>query len=227
MLSNKIFKTAWITGASGDIGSAISLQLVRNDWKVIGITREDLDLADLESTKDWVESNRNQTPDLIVCNAGGNVPKSIFDSDLKDFEFWLHNNFLGHVAIVQSVIKEMRDRGSGNIVFISSAYSTRSKKGRSQYSVSKSAQDAYMRSLALELGPFGIKVNSISPGFIETKLTRKNNSTEQMAEIISKIPMQRIGTPTEVAELLCFLASEKNTYITGQNISIDGGFLLQ
>jgi 3-oxoacyl-[acyl-carrier protein] reductase len=84
-----------------------------------------------------------------------------------------------------------------------------------------------MRSLALELGPFGIKVNSISPGFIETKLTRQNNSAGQLAEIVSKIPMQRLGTPKEIAELLSFLASEKNTYITGQNISIDGGFLLQ
>jgi 3-oxoacyl-[acyl-carrier protein] reductase len=227
LLTDKTLKTAWITGAAGDIGTAISIELARNNWEIIRMSREDLDLADRESTKDWIERNRSRTPDLIVCNAGGNLPKSVFDSDLKDFEFWLHNNFLGHVAIVQSVVKDMRDRGSGSIVFISSAYSTRSKQGRSQYSVSKSAQDAYMRSLALELGPFGIKVNSISPGFIETKLTRQNNSAGQLAEIVSKIPMQRLGTPKEIAELLSFLASEKNTYITGQNISIDGGFLLQ
>jgi 3-oxoacyl-[acyl-carrier protein] reductase len=227
LLSDKALKTAWITGASGDIGTAISAELAQNNWKIIGMSREDLDLADPKSTEDWIERNKNQVPDLIVCNAGGNVPKSVFDSDIQDFEFGLRNNFLGHVAIIQSVVKGMRDRGSGSIIFISSAYSTRSKKGRSQYSVSKSAQDAYMRSLALELGPFGIKVNSISPGFMETKLTRKNNSAEQVADIISGIPMQRLGTPNEVAVLLGFLASDKNTYITGQNIAIDGGFLLQ
>lgn len=227
MFSHSSKKIAWITGALGDIGTAISDDLTRDNWQVIGISREEADLSDLPSVKDWLQRNRVNTPDLVVCNAAGNIPKSILDLKSSDFEFWLQNNFLGHVEIVQSVIQGMRSRHSGNIIFISSAYSTRSKNGRSQYSVSKAAQDTYMRSLALELAPFGIKSNSVSPGFIETRLTRKNNSTEQINELIAKVPMARLGTPVEIAKLVRFLASEDNSYITGQNIAIDGGFLLQ
>jgi len=227
LLSRGEKRVAWVTGASGDIGSAICDALTIDNWLVVRITRDDLDLSNVTATKLWVKNNQVESPDLVVCNAAGNVPGHVLQLTSSDFEFWLHNNFLGHVEIVQSVIHGMKSRSKGDIIFVSSAYATRSRIGRSQYSVSKAAQDAYMRGLALELAPYGIKSNSVSPGFVETKLTRKNNSKEQIADLISKVPIGRLGTPSEVAKLITFLASDENSYITGQNIAIDGGFLLQ
>lgn len=197
------------------------------NWEVLEINRTNLNLADSNSVSLWIKKNSNLLPDLIVCNAAGNDPKELKNLSASDFRFWLENNFLGHVEIIQSVIGEMGKRGSGSIVFISSAFAVRSKKGRSQYSVSKAAQDAYMRSLALEFAPLGIKVNSVSPGFINTELTKKNNSPDGIKRLIEGIPVGRLGEPEEVAKLVAFLSSDLNTYITGQNIAIDGGFSLQ
>jgi 3-oxoacyl-[acyl-carrier protein] reductase len=81
-----------------------------------------------------------------------------------------------------------------------------------------------MRSVAIEYADKGILANSVAPGFIDTKLTSKNNKKETLSKIITQIPTKRLGTPQEVSELVCFLASKKNTYITGQTINIDGGF---
>jgi 3-oxoacyl-[acyl-carrier protein] reductase len=222
-----ISKTAWVTGASGAIGSSIYRELEDHGWNVIQINRNDVNLSDPLALDNWLVSHSYSVPNLIICNAAGNSPKEIVKLKAQDFRFWLENNFLGHVSLIQSVLQEMKSRQSGNIVFISSTFATRSKIGRSQYSVSKAAQDAYMRSLALELAPHGIKVNSVSPGFIDTPLTQKNNSASEISSLIQKIPMGRLGSAVEVAKLVGFLASESNSYITGQNISIDGGFTLQ
>jgi NAD(P)-dependent dehydrogenase (short-subunit alcohol dehydrogenase family) len=220
-------KIAWITGATGGIGIAISRELRENGWNVVELRRQEINLSDYRSVTAWTESHSNTTPDLIVCNAAGNEPKELTELDSRDFLFWLENNFLGHVEIVQSVIQEMALSRKGSVIFISSAYSVRSRVGRSQYSVTKAAQDAYMRSLALEFAPYGLTINSVSPGFINTTLTQKNNSPEAISKIVEQIPLARLGTPEEVAKLVSFLASEANSYITGQNISIDGGFSLR
>jgi len=220
-------RLAWVTGASGGIGSEICDQLKEQGWDVRCLNRTEIDLSQTKSIHSWLEKNKSDAPDLIVCNAGGNIPKELANSNANDFRNWLENNFLGHVALVQGVISDMAARKTGKIIFISSAYALKSKQGRSQYSVSKAAQDAYMRSLALEFAQHGIIVNSISPGFIDTPLTNKNNSQDQIKKLIKKIPMDRLGTTVEVARLVTFLASDSNSYITGQNINIDGGFSLQ
>jgi 3-oxoacyl-[acyl-carrier protein] reductase len=174
-----------------------------------------------------VNENLAQVPQLIVCNAGGNIPSNIENLNTEDFRHWIENNFLGHLTLVQSVINLMASRGRGKIIFISSLYSLRSKAGRSQYSISKAAQDAYMRSLALEYASKGLIINSVSPGFINTPLTSSNNSELQISELASRIPMARLGDSSEIAQVVSFLASESNTYITGQNLVVDGGYSLQ
>jgi len=224
---SKSLGTAWVTGASGGIGSAICHQLCLENWAVQEITRDSFDLTNQDAIRTWVQKNLDVVPELIICNAGGNIPGNIENLDTEDFRHWLENNFLGHVTLVQSVINLMASRGSGKIIFISSLYSRRSRIGRSQYSISKAAQDAYMRSLALEFASKGLIINSVSPGFINTPLTKLNNSNLQIFELTTRIPMSRLGEPSEIARVVSFLASESNTYITGQDLVVDGGFSLQ
>lgn len=209
------------------MGSQICNELKSQNWEVVSLNRADFDLSKPEAIDLWLKKNKSKVPDLIVCNAGGNIPIELVHLAADDFRSRLENNFLGHVALIQGIISDMAARKSGNIVFISSTYALKSKKGRSQYSVSKAAQDAYMRSLALEFANHGVLVNSVSPGFIETPLTSKNNSQEEIEKLTEKIPMGRLGTPIEVAKVVTFLASTSNSYITGQNINVDGGFSLQ
>lgn len=226
-LESKKLGTAWVTGASGGIGRAICHQLRLENWAVQEITRDSFDLTDQDAIRTWVQENLVEVPELIVCNAGGNIPSNIENLDTENFRQWIENNFLGHLTLVQSVINLMASRGRGKIVFISSIYSYRSKVGRSQYSISKAAQDAYMRSLALEYASKGLIINSVSPGFINTPLTKSNNSKSQISELTTRIPMGRLGDSSEIARVVSFLASESNTYITGQNLVADGGYSLQ
>lgn len=121
----------------------------------------------------------------------------------------------------------MKRKNSGNIINISSIWSKVSKAGRSVYSATKSGLDGITRALAVELGEYNILVNSIAPGFVLTNLTRKNNTDEQIDELMKQIPLKRLADPEEIANLVLFLISNKNTYITGQTIYIDGGFTSQ
>jgi 3-oxoacyl-[acyl-carrier protein] reductase len=120
----------------------------------------------------------------------------------------------------------MEKNGEGRVVFISSAYALKSKEGRSAYSASKAAMEAFIRTCALEYSKQNILFNSIAPGFIETDLTLANNNATQIKELTERIPLGRLGQPVEIAELVKFLGSPSNTYITGQTINIDGGFSL-
>ena len=112
----------------------------------------------------------------------------------------------------------------GRIVNISSAYSFLAREGRSAYSSSKAGLDALTRSLAVEYSSDNILVNSVAPGFVDTELTRKNNSKSEIEKICSSIPMRRLASSDEIAKIVFFLSSEENTYITGQTIVADGGF---
>lgn len=120
----------------------------------------------------------------------------------------------------------MISNGGGRIVFISSAYATKAKKGRFPYSVSKSALNSLMQYIALEYANQNILANAVAPGFIETELTFKNNTSEGISGITERIPLQKLGTTIDVAMLVEYLGSSNNKYITGQVINVDGGFSL-
>ncbi len=214
---------AWVTGAGSGIGLAISKELKSSGFKVEEITRSDFDLSNSVAIKDWVR-NREETPFLIVCNAGINFPMKISEENLDKYEEIIKSNYSGHLQLCLLALPNLVKNGGGRIVFISSAYSQRARAGRFAYSVSKSSLDSLMRSIALEYGASGVLANSVSPGFIETELTLKNNSDEAIAKILERVPLDRLGTTSEVASLVGFLGSPENTYITGQVFNIDGGF---
>jgi 3-oxoacyl-[acyl-carrier protein] reductase len=117
----------------------------------------------------------------------------------------------------------MKERKYGRILNIGSIWVEQTKKNRSAYSASKAALDALSRSITAEYAQYNILANTLSPGFIGTQLTYKNNTPEDLKQIVSNVPVGRLGTPAEIATLAYFLTVD-NTYISGQNIIIDGGF---
>jgi 3-oxoacyl-[acyl-carrier protein] reductase len=136
----------------------------------------------------------------------------------------METNVNSNRLLIKAVLPAMQKNKYGRIVAISSSYSTITRSGRSSYSVSKAALEALIRSVGLENAQDNILANSVVPGFVETPLTIKNNNKLQIEKILERIPMGHMGKPTDVANLVWFLMSEKNTYITGQSIRVDGGF---
>jgi NAD(P)-dependent dehydrogenase (short-subunit alcohol dehydrogenase family) len=212
-----------LTGGRGGIGSAIRDLLNSAGHSVIAPSREDLDLSDPKAVSNWIESNLDLEIDALILSAGINNPCDFNivpdDEYLRIIQVKLNSNRL----ILKAFLPGMQFRKLGRIVAISSSYSSIAREGRSSYSVSKAGLEALIRSVAVENAQFNIIANSIAPGFIETPLTIKNNNPIQLEKIKQRIPLNRLGTPHEVAELTKFLLNE-NTYITGQSIRIDGGF---
>jgi 3-oxoacyl-[acyl-carrier protein] reductase len=121
----------------------------------------------------------------------------------------------------------MMNRRFGRIVNISSIWSAVSKHARVSYTISKSGVNGMTRALAVELAPFNVLVNAVAPGYVNTELTKQNNTEEQLETIRNTIPVKRLAEPNEIAEVVAFLCSERNTYLTGQVIIVDGGFTCQ
>ena len=215
--------TALVTGASRGIGEAIAKQLRADGCDVIAPSRAEMDLASSSSIDSYV-SSLNRHIDILINNAGINriaMLEALNDQDIQDT---LQINLLGPLQLIRAVTPGMRQKNFGRIVNISSLWGIVSRAGRISYSTSKSAINGLTRSVAVELAPFNILVNAVAPGFILTDLTRQNNSEEELQKISGNIPMQRLANPEEIATIVSFLCSDKNTYMTGQTIVVDGGY---
>ncbi len=193
------------------------------NYQVTRLTRSDFDLSDSKQISEWLNRNR-ETPNLLVCNAGVNEIQLLEDYDEKTFRKVFDTNLSGHLNLTLGVLPLMIKNGGARIIFISSTYSTKARAGRFPYSASKTALNSFMRSIAIEYAHFNILANAIAPGFIETELTRRNNSALELSKITERIPLEKLGTPEDIASLVEFLGSGSNKYITGQVINVDGGF---
>ncbi len=213
-----------LTGGRGGIGSSIKEELVSNGCSVIAPTSEDLDLSSQNNVLSWIEANSNLEFDGLVLSAGTNTPRDFDEIETNEYIQILETNVNSNRLLIKAVLPAMQKNRYGRIVAISSSYSTITRLGRSSYSVSKAALEALIRSVGLENAQNNILANSVVPGFIETPLTLKNNDKFQIEKILERIPIGRMGKPSEVAKLVWFLMSEQNTYITGQSIRVDGGF---
>ena len=216
-------KTALITGTSRGIGSSIKEILQNDEIKILGPSRNELDLSSSESINKFI-SGISEDIDIIVNNAGILKVGKAEEFSIKDFQDILQVNVLAPFQIISGIVGGMKRKKFGRIVNISSIWGEKSKSGRSIYSTSKAALNALTRSFAVEFAEHNILVNSIAPGYIETDMMKQYNSEKELDIIKNSIPMKRFGKKTEISELVKFLCSEKNSYITGQILTIDGGF---
>lgn len=201
-----------VTGGNGGIGSAICEMFSSRGHTVVAPSRNELNLSEPIHLVDTAF-------DIVINNAGINPLKSITDMD----DTVMQVNYLAHLSIVQQCLPHMIANRYGRILNIGSIWGSFSKKDRAAYSASKAALDSLSRSITTEYAQYNILANTLSPGFIGTALTYKNNSREDLERIQAQIPLNRLGDTGEIAKLAYFLTIE-NTYIGGQNIIIDGGF---
>lgn len=216
-------RTVFITGGSGGIGNAIVQRYTKAGYSILAPSRNELDLASRESLEHYVK-NCTQPVDILINAAGVNIVQHLQEITWDIFEQTLAINLRATLFLTQAFAVGMQKRQWGRIVNVSSCYSIVSREGRATYTASKAGLNGLTRTLALELAPFNILVNAICPGFVETALTRKNNSETELLRLKNDIPLHRFADPEEIAEAVFFLGSEQNTYITGQAILADGGF---
>jgi len=239
-------KTILITGATKGIGEAISADYRKRGAELIltGTNKRDIDrlnkLEELSSRVKYFhldllkedslinfikEIQSYKKIDVLINNAGINKINYIYEFDAEDWEDIIRVNLTGVFKLCKAVGKIMKEQNEGRIINIASIFGTITREKRCAYTASKSGLIGLTKTISVDLAPFNVLVNSISPGFIETDLTKKILKKEEIVDLESKIPLGRLGKSTEISKLVLFFASEYNTYITGQNIIIDGGYI--
>jgi len=241
-------KVAIVTGGASGVGREDCLLLAREGARVVicGRKQETLDqvageigpsvkpIACHVGRADQIENMaaiaaREFGPiDIIVNNAATNISfEPCLEIDDVQFDKMIEINLKSAFRLVNAVAPGMCDRGSGSIINIASIAGLRPQLYSLLYSMTKAALIMMTQSYALELGPKGVRVNAIAPGLIQTVLSEHYWKDEaQRDAVLAKQPIQRLGQPSDVAELALLLASEKGSYITGQTLTVDGGFLL-
>ncbi|HEX3376875.1 MAG TPA: SDR family oxidoreductase [Candidatus Acidoferrales bacterium] len=241
-------KVAIVTGASRGIGRAIAEIFSREGARVVicGRKQETLDQVAREigsnvlpiachvGRADQIENmiaitTRELGPiDILVNNAATNVSFGpCLEIDEAQFDKMIEINLKSAFHLIKAVAPGMCEGGSGSIVNIASIAGLRPQLHSLLYSMTKAALIMMTQSYALELGAKGVRVNAIAPGLIQTALSEYYWKDEvQRKNVLAAQPIQRIGQPKDVAELALLLASDRGSYITGQTLTVDGGFLL-
>lgn len=238
-----MLKTAVVTGASRGIGAAVVRALAAQGYQIAGIYAQHAvamqklsqecgvipfaaDLAETETIAPLAQQllARMGHVDLLVHSAGLSC-HGLFQSVLPEQVRRLYAvNLTAVVELTRALLPSMLARHSGNIICISSMWGEVGASCEVDYSVTKGALLAFVKALAKETGPSGIRVNAVSPGTILTDMTAPlgHQTLDMLAE---ETALGRLGMPKEVADAVCFLASERAAYITGQNLSVNGGIL--
>jgi 3-oxoacyl-[acyl-carrier protein] reductase len=219
-------KTVFITGASRGIGLATADRFTREGYTVIAPSRAEMDLMSPESINSYFSRN-SISADCVINNAGINplaYIDEITDQDLLDT---VQVNLIAPVLITRALVKGMKERKYGRIINIASIWGVVSKEKRTSYSVTKNGIHGLTNTLAVELGKYNILANTVCPGFTNTELTKKNVPIEEAEKLCANIPAGRFAEPDEIASVIYFLGSDQNSYITGQKISVDGGYTAQ
>ena len=219
-------RTALVTGASRGIGAAIAERMRQEGARVLAPTRAEMDLSS-DASVDAYLSRLAGPVDILVNNAGINILGDISEVRDRDLTEMLQNNLVSPLRLARGIAAGMAERRYGRIINISSIWGVVSRARRLSYTVSKAGLDGLTRALAIELAPHGILVNSVSPGYVDTELTRKNNTPQELDAIRKSVPLGRLIEPEEIAEVVAFLCSSRNRCITGQTILVDGGYTCQ
>ena len=212
-----------LTGASRGIGKAIKHLFLQRGMQVWAPSRQEMDLSDPDSISRYTASLTEGVDVLINC-AGINELAGVEEMTDEQIEKSIQINLLAQMQLIRWVVPFMKHRGGGKIVNFASIWCSFSKPRRIIYSVAKAGVKGLTTAAAVELAMDNILVNAVAPGFINTEMTSQNNSPAQIQALTRALPMKRLGQPDEVAELVWFLISDKNTFMTGQTLFIDGGF---
>jgi 3-oxoacyl-[acyl-carrier protein] reductase len=242
-------KTVLITGANRGIGLAIVEKFLKNECNIIACSRKDDEISlkklneiskkfpnkikiyrfdlgkidDVENACSKILAENNNI-DVLINNAGQNHVALFLMTKIQKFKEIFEVNFFSQLVITQKIIKNMIKNKTGSIINIASNAASEVDIGRAAYATSKASIITFTKILAKELGSYGIRVNSISPGLTNTDMMGDGISEKIMTETISKIPLKRVAQPEEIANTCFFLASDLSSYITGENISVTGGY---
>jgi 3-oxoacyl-[acyl-carrier protein] reductase len=236
---------AIVTGGSRGIGRAIAKRLALEGASVVvnyatnelaalqvvdeitGLGQEAIALKASVTSMDEVQAMVEQTietfgkVDILVNNAGVARDTLLLRMREEDWSAVLDTNISGMFRACKAVARPMLKEKYGRIVNLSSIAAVRAGKGQCNYAASKGAVNSFTRALAVELAPKGITVNAVMPGMVETDMSRSVLSMAK-EEILSKIPMKRLGQPEDIAGIVAFLASKEAAYLTGAVIPVDG-----
>ena len=242
-------KIVLITGATRGIGLAILKEMSNHNYIVLGTgTNENsvnilkdelkvnkiegkaylLDIKNQESINNLLESIKKDytnTPDILVNNAGVTNDNLLIRMDDDQWLDTIETNINSLYKISKLFIKPMIKKRNGRIICISSVVANTGNAGQTNYVTSKAGMIGFCKSLAKEVATRGITVNCVSPGFIETDMTKKLNDS-QKEQIFKNIPTNKMGSPEDIAYAVSFLASEKASYITGETIHVNGGLFM-
>lgn len=218
-----MIKTVLLTGGSRGIGLACKNQLKSEGYQIITPTRGELDLSDINSVKNYAKKNNKLNLYALINNAGINKPEWIEDISDNNIYETIQVNLISPIILVREFLPLLNGKNLSHIINITSMFGIIARGKQTAYVMSKFALNGATKSLALELAKYNILVNSVCPGFVDTDMT-KNNAKKKNSELANEIPLGRFARTSEIANLVSFLISEKNTYITGSNILIDGGY---
>jgi 3-oxoacyl-[acyl-carrier protein] reductase len=240
-------RVAVVTGASRGIGRAIARQLAVQGARVVAAARGDnarpvakeindaggraeaiaLDVTERNAADAALAGvlERHGRVDILVNNAGIARDQLMLRLKHEDWDVVLATNLTAAYALTQAALKPMIRQRRGRIISISSIVGQAGNAGQANYAASKAGLIGFTKAVALEVASRGVTANVVSPGLVETDMTRAITDSAR-EEWESKIPLRRLGTPEDIAAAVCFLASDEASYITGQVLAVNGGMYM-
>lgn len=242
-------RIALVTGAASGIGRSVAERLALDDGALVCVV--DRNAAGAEETAQFISSEGGQArafvadlgdvvaiqrllqevdekagpPDIVVNNAGIAQTAPALEHSLSQWQLALSINLTAPFLIIQHAMRSMKRKGWGRVINVASISGVRAGTGRLGYGTSKAALIALTRQFAIEAAEWGVTVNAVAPGPIETPMVKQMHSGDTMETYGRLVPMRRYGSTDEIAHAVLFLASEQASYITGDTLAVDGGFL--
>ena len=240
-------RIALVTGGMGDLGAAICIKLAALGFKVVathsagntkvqewlqtmnnmgyGFKAYPCDVTDFDSCGACVEQVVQEVGpvDVLVNNAGTTRDMTFKKMTKADWDVVIHTNLDSVFNMTKQVMDGMMERGWGRVINVSSVNGQKGAFGQTNYSAAKAGMHGFTKALALEVAKYGVTVNTISPGYIGTKMVTAIPQAILESKILPQIPVNRLGKPAEIAGLVAYLASDEAAFVTGANISINGG----